>query len=60
MERIVFESGEEPTVRTEDLCARSGGCDRCPGIVRAKDVGLVEQDPEEMIFCIHGCHLAGQ
>jgi len=56
MEQFEFPPGEEPGVRTEDLCARSGGCDRCSGIARAADVGLVEDDPEELIFCVHGCH----
>lgn len=33
---------EEVVVYTEDLCALFGGCDRCPGHVRAKDAGLTE------------------
>ena len=59
--RMAFESyipapDEEIVVQTDDLCRLSGGCDKCPGHVLAKDVGLMELNPLETVWCTHGCH----
>ena len=53
---IVFRPGEEPTVLTEELCARFG-CERCPGHMKAGDIGVLG-DPEAPVFCTHWCHMA--
>lgn len=60
MERPKFDPENGPTVRTADLCSRVGGCGNCPGVALAKDVGLVEDEPNEVIFCLHDCHLVPQ
>ena len=53
-EWIIFGAGEEPTVLTENLCARFG-CERCPGQTKAGAIGAVG-DPEAPVFCTHWCH----
>ena len=59
-EWIVLPEGEEWIVHTDDLCAWSGGCERCPGFGLAKHFNLADVDPEMPVFCIHGCHRAVQ
>ena len=50
---IAFESGDEPEVLTADLCAASGGCEKCPGFAKAGDVQPDHGDPESIVFCVH-------
>jgi hypothetical protein len=51
---------DEVTVQTANLCAIFSGCDKCPGHVRAGDLGPGNDKPDELVFCIHGCHMIGE
>ena len=52
----VFPTKGTAIVHTANLCEGSGGCDKCPGFLRAAEAEMTELDPEELIFCIHWCH----
>ena len=57
-ERVEFAPGEA-SVRTTNLCAHFGGCDKCPGWTSVEALGLVSSedlDPDEPVFCTDECH----
>jgi hypothetical protein len=51
-----FDPGDAPEVLTADLCAASGGCEKCPGFAKAGDVQPEHPEPESTVFCTHWCH----
>jgi hypothetical protein len=55
-ERVNFESGEQPSVLTGDLCAFFGGCEKCPGFTEAGKVRPGDPNPDARAFCTHWCH----